>query len=82
MAVSSLKGVNVVTKKRADGSVYRAYYHRASGKRLRGEPNSAEFQEDFAAAEGLQAEAALAALDRDAWVIGAIEPGGGVRYAA
>mgnify|MGYP003337906494 FL=1 len=28
------------------------------------------------------AEAALAALDRDAWVIGAIEPGGGVRYAA
>jgi integrase len=57
MAVSSLKGVNVVTKKRADGSVYRAYYHRASGKRLRGEPNSAEFQEDFAAAEGLHSRA-------------------------
>jgi integrase len=42
-----LKGVNTVYKRLADGTVRTYYYHRASGKRLSGEPGSAEFLADY-----------------------------------
>lgn len=42
-----LKGVNTVTHTAADGSTSKYFYHRASGKRLTGEPGSAEFLASF-----------------------------------
>lgn len=42
-----LKGVNTVTHTAADGSTSKYYYPRASGKRLTGEPGSAEFLASF-----------------------------------
>jgi integrase len=44
-------GVNRVTRRLADGSVRVYHYHRASGRRLEGEPGSREFALSYAAAE-------------------------------
>jgi integrase len=46
-----IKGVNVATKRLADGSKKRYYYHRATGIRLDGEPQSPEFIASYARAE-------------------------------
>jgi len=46
-----IRGVNTVRKRLADGSRATYYYHRATGKRLAGEPNSPEFLVSFAQAE-------------------------------
>ena len=46
-----IKGVNIVRKVLADGSLRKYYYHRITGYRLRGEPGSSEFIADYAAAE-------------------------------
>jgi integrase len=46
-----IRGVNTVRKRLADGSVGIYYYHRASGLRLQGQPNSPEFLVSFAEAE-------------------------------
>ena len=46
-----IRGVNTVRKRLADGSRATYYYHRATGKRLAGEPNSPEFLVSFAEAE-------------------------------
>jgi integrase len=43
-----LKGINQVRKRLADGSTKIYYYHRASGKPLRGEPGTPEFIASFA----------------------------------
>lgn len=45
-----IPGVNPVTRTLADGSRKTYYYHRATGKRLEGEPGSQEFQRDLARA--------------------------------
>jgi integrase len=42
-----LKGINTVRHQAADGSIASYYYHRGTGKRLRGEPGSAEFIASF-----------------------------------
>lgn len=51
MPIVRLKGINTVTKTLAGGTKVRYHYHRASGRRLSGAPNSPEFIEDFAEAE-------------------------------
>lgn len=54
MVRAEIKGVFPTHKKRKDGSRARTYwYHRATGKRLRGEPGSPDFISDYAAAEKL-----------------------------
>lgn len=53
MVRAHLKGVNTVTKRLADGSVKRYYYHRGTGQRLRSKPGSSDFIADYAAAEKL-----------------------------
>ncbi len=45
-----LKGINKVRKKLADGRVATYYYHRASGKRIQGQPGTAEFIASYAEA--------------------------------
>jgi integrase len=45
-----LKGINTVSAKAADGRRVTYYYHRASGKRLKGKPGSAEFVASLTAA--------------------------------
>jgi hypothetical protein len=44
-------GINTVKKRLADGSVRVHYYHRATGRPLIGEPGSASFLTEYAAAE-------------------------------
>lgn len=46
-----MRGVNRVSARLATGEVAVYYYHRATGKRLRGEPGSAEFLASMAEAE-------------------------------
>ncbi len=46
-----LKGVNTVRKKLATGGVAVYFYHRATGKKLEGRPDTPEFISSFAAAE-------------------------------
>lgn len=46
-----LKGVNTVRKRLADGTVRLYYYHRTSGKRLKGAPGTADFLADYQDAE-------------------------------
>jgi len=46
-----LQGVNIVRRYRKDGSFTLYRYHRASGRRLTGEPGTPEFIESYAAAE-------------------------------
>jgi hypothetical protein len=48
-----LRGVNTVRKRLADGRLAVYHYHRATGLPLRGEPSSALFLADYAAAEKL-----------------------------
>jgi integrase len=48
---ANLKGVFPTYKTLKDGTRRRYWYHRATGKRLRGEPGSPEFISDFASAE-------------------------------
>jgi integrase len=48
-----LKGVNVVSKRLADGSTATYYYRRDTGTRLHGEPGSPQFLADIAKAEAL-----------------------------
>jgi hypothetical protein len=45
------KGINIVHKKLADGSIRTYYYHRESGKRLIGQPGSPEFISSYGDAE-------------------------------
>ncbi len=45
-----LKGVNTAKKKLADGSFKKYYYHRDSGKRIKGEPGTPEFVASYAEA--------------------------------
>src|ERR1700730_11770614 len=51
MVRANLKGVFPTYKSLKDGTRRRYWYHRATGRRLRGEPGSPEFITDFAAAE-------------------------------
>jgi hypothetical protein len=48
---ANLKGVFRTYKTRRDGTRKAYWYHRATGKRLRGEPGSPELILDFASAE-------------------------------
>mgnify|MGYP003139009744 FL=1 len=50
---TKLKGVNTVRKRLSDGTIVRYYYHRATGRRLRGMPGTGEFLLDYADAEKL-----------------------------
>ena len=45
-----LKGVNTAKKRLADGSVKKYYYHRGTGKRIKGEPGTPEFVASYAEA--------------------------------
>jgi len=47
MTTIKLKGINKVSKILANGETETYYYHRASGKRLPGEPGSADFLEAY-----------------------------------
>lgn len=51
MVRANLKGVNRVRKRLAGGGVVYYHYHRATGRRLCGDPGSAEFVRDYAEAE-------------------------------
>lgn len=51
MVRAQIKGVFPTYKKLRDGTRKTYWYHRSTGKRLRGAPGSAEFIADFAAAE-------------------------------
>lgn len=53
MPAVRLKGINTVHKRLADGTVATYYYHRRTGKRLRGEPGTGEFSVSLAEAEKL-----------------------------
>jgi integrase len=46
-----LEGINTTHKRLADGTVRAYYYHRATGRRLVGEPGSPEFVASYAGAE-------------------------------
>jgi integrase len=46
-----LEGVNTATKRLSDGTIKRYHYHRATGIRLTGEPDSPEFIASYAEAE-------------------------------
>ena len=48
-----LRGINTVTKQLSGGATVRYYYHRATGRKLSGEPGSSSFLQDYAAAEAL-----------------------------
>lgn len=61
-------GVNKVTKRRSDGSTVVYYYHRATGRRLEGEPGSPEFEASWREAERLGKQPAPAPeLKGGAW---------------
>lgn len=47
-----MRGVNTIRKRLADGTEATYYYHRATGKRLQGEPGSPAFLASFNAADG------------------------------
>lgn len=51
MVKAKIKGVFPTYKTLADGTRRKYWYHRASGRRLRGEPGSATFLADYAEAE-------------------------------
>lgn len=51
MVKSQLKGINKVRKRLKSGAVSTYYYHRTTGKRLLGKPNSPEFAISYAEAE-------------------------------
>jgi integrase len=51
-----MRGVNTVHKRLADGTRATYYYHRATGRRLAGKPNSPEFLVSFADAERLSTQ--------------------------
>src|SRR5690349_5135668 len=51
-----LRGVNTVRKQLADGTVALYFYHRATGTRLRGRPNTPEFLASYAEAEKARAQ--------------------------
>src|SRR5208337_4419589 len=46
-----LRGIKVVRRRHVDGTEATHRYHRATGRRLEGEPGSPEFIESYAAAE-------------------------------
>jgi integrase len=48
---TKIRGINRVSKRLADGSVRYYHYHRATGRALKGEPDSVEFLADYVAAE-------------------------------
>src|SRR5205814_958306 len=50
---AKIEGVFATYKTLKDGSRRQYWYHRATGRRLKGEPRSAEFSSDYAAAEKL-----------------------------
>ena len=52
MTTIKLNGINIVRKKLAGGKEATYFYHRATGIRLRGEPGTAQFLEDFREADG------------------------------
>lgn len=54
MVRANLKGVNTVRKPLKNGTVKLHFYHRATGRPLRGTPGSAEFLNDYAMAEQSQ----------------------------
>lgn len=56
MFKAKLKGINTVKKKLKDGSVKIHHYHRTTKRPLRGAPGSAEFLDDYAAAERSQVD--------------------------
>ena len=53
MVRAKIEGVFPTYKTLKDGSRRQYWYHRATGRRLKGEPGSAEFISDYAAAEKL-----------------------------
>ena len=53
MVRADIKGVFRTNKKLKDGARHIYWYHRGTGKRLRGNPGSPEFIADYAAAEKL-----------------------------
>ena len=53
MVKIKLSGINTSKKRLADGTIKTYYYHRATGKPLRGEKGSPGFIQDYAAAEKL-----------------------------
>jgi hypothetical protein len=53
MVRTRLTGINRVRKRLSGGSIAIYYYHRATGRRLKGEPGSPEFLSDYANAEKL-----------------------------
>src|ERR1700694_5539355 len=46
-----LRGINTVHKRLADGTIRTYYFHRATGRRLVGNPDSPEFVASYAEAE-------------------------------
>ncbi|KKC31037.1 tyrosine-type recombinase/integrase [Devosia psychrophila] len=56
MVRANLKGVNTVRKTLAGGTVVLYYYHRATGRRLKGSLGSPEFVRDYADAEQTQVQ--------------------------
>jgi integrase len=46
-----LKGINKVRKRLADGTIRVHFYHRRTGRKLQGEPGSADFSASYAEAE-------------------------------
>jgi integrase len=51
-----LKGINTVKKRLSDSSIATYFYHRATGRPLPGEPGSASFLSEYAAAEKILVE--------------------------
>lgn len=62
MVRANLKGINTVKKRLKDGTVRVHHYHRATGRRLRGAPGSAEFLSDYTTTEQSQAEKRIGTL--------------------
>lgn len=62
MRKNSIPGVKIVRAKQADGSAAAYFYHRATGRRLHGEPGSPEFRQVLEEADR-QAEADRAPAD-------------------
>ena len=63
-----MSGINTVHKTLADGTVRTYHYHRATGKRLNGQPNSPEFIRSYSDAEkepDQRLESTLIALVRE-----------------
>ncbi len=45
-----LKGINTARKRLADGTIKKYYYHRGTGKRIKGKPGTPEFVASYAQA--------------------------------